>query len=234
MKYKRLGVLGGMGPKATAVFFDKVIENTRAQTDQEHIDMVILNHASLPDRTRVILNKQEELFLSAIEKDLKLLEYAQVAHIAIPCNTAHYFYDQLQAKTDIPIIHMVAETVQKLYSKYGAKSKIGILATNGTIQSGIYAQECAKYGMELHVPIQTLQNQIMNIIYENIKRDLPVDIGQLEAIIEELIDKEQCQGIIIACTELSCVQLGEKTASYCTDAMQVLVERAIHLSQEVH
>src|SRR5690625_483370 len=128
---KKLGVLGGMGPFATSVFFERMIERTAATKDQEHIDMVILNHATLPDRTKAIITKKPDAFLRSIEKDIKLLDLAGVSSIVIPCNTSHYFFSDMQAMTSIHIINMVDKTIDFIKEKYGHKGKVGILATDG-------------------------------------------------------------------------------------------------------
>lgn len=227
---RKLGVIGGMGPKATSVFFEKVIDHTVAHCDQEHIDMVILNHATIPDRTSAILNNRGEIFLESIRKDIRLLEVAGVANIAIPCNTSHFFYHELQEMTNIHIINMVDETIKEIHKKYGENTKIGILATKGTISTGIYHDQCNQYNMELHTPSEAIQEQVMNIIYNHVKSDLDVDPTELEEIIEHLIEYENCSCVILACTELSCIKLSEKALEYCIDAMDVLVEKSIELS----
>lgn len=218
-----------MGPMATSVFFEKIIENTVANADQEHINMVILNHATLPDRTSVILNQKEEVFLHAVEQDLKLLEMAGVEHIAIPCNTSHYFYNQMQEMTSIRIINMVDETCKEIHQKFGDHSKVAILATNGTVSSGIYRQGCHTYNMELHIPDKVSQEQVMNTIY-SIKSDIKVDKSVIERIIKNLIFNENCCCVILACTELSCMNLSPDVMKYCIDAMDVLVEKSIKYS----
>lgn len=232
MGKKSLGVIGGMGPMATSVFFEKVIENTVAGADQDHINMIILNHATLPDRTSVILNKTEDTFLHAVEKDLKLLESAGVANIAIPCNTSHYFYDKMQEMTGVNIIHMIDETCKTIQQTYGEQSKVGILATNGTVSSGIYEKGCNAYNMQLYKPNKVYQDQIMNTIY-NVKSDLDIDVNVIENIIKDLIHNEGCSCVILACTELSCLKLSDDVTPYCVDAMDVLVERSIEYSGAV-
>ncbi|MCU6708563.1 amino acid racemase [Paenibacillus sp. J5C_2022] len=227
MEHKSLGVIGGMGPKATAVFFDKVIACTAAEKDQEHINMIILNHATIPDRTSVILGGRPELFLEAVAKDLKLLEQAGAAHIAIPCNTSHYFYEDMQAMTTVPIINMVDETLRLIYEKYGSGSRIGILATSGTVQSGIYAAGCGQYGMELYAPDEAMQARVMDIIYTNVKSNQDFSPDELEALIGELVTEHGCRCVILACTELSCIKLSSASEECSIDAMQVLVETSI-------
>jgi aspartate racemase len=225
-----LGVIGGMGPMATAVFMQRVIENTAASKDQDHINMVVLNHATLPDRTRAILDQRGDVFLQAIHKDIQLLEAAGVEHIAIPCNTSHYFFDEIQAMTDIHIINMVKETARQIYDVYGEHTKVGILATNGTISTGIYQRGCSEYHMHLHPPDSDTQEKIMDIIYNQIKVDQNVDATRIEAIIQELFEKDECSCVIIACTELSLIQLSPELASRCVDAMEILVRKSIQLS----
>ena len=90
---KKLGVIGGMGPEATAYFYEEVIRHTRAGCDQEHLDMTILSHASMPDRTKAIQTGQSRELLEAMKEDVRILEAAGATNIANPCNTSHYFYD---------------------------------------------------------------------------------------------------------------------------------------------
>lgn len=229
MNNERLGVIGGMGPKATVVFFEKIVSRTAANRDQEHIDMIILNHATLPDRTEVILNHEDERFLEAIRKDIELLERAGVGHIAIPCNTSHYFYHEMQAMTRVPIINMVEETLRDIHQRFGSGRKVGIMATDGTIRSGVYEKGCALYDLELCKPDEALQSRIMRVIYQ-VKSELEADTEEVESIIRHLVKECGCDCVILACTELSCIPIGGEAAGYCVDAMDVLVRRSIELS----
>lgn len=230
MDSKGLGIIGGMGPKATSVFFDKIIENTDAHKDQDHLNIVILNHATLPDRTDAILNDREEEFLGAIKKDFKLLEMAEVSNIAIPCNTSHYFYDKMQKMTDIHIINMVEETIKVIAEKYGSNTRVGMMATNGTIKSDVYKKVGLQYGLELHYPAEEIQEKIMDIIYNKVKSNLPVDEKEMEELVHHFIDEAGCSCVILACTELSVLKLTDEIAPYCVDAMEVLVQKSIELS----
>jgi len=226
MNRNTLGVLGGMGPFATSVFFERVIERTKANKDQDHLDMVILNHASLPDRTESILNNEPQEFLQLMEQDIKLLEQAGVDHIAIPCNTSHYFYDKIQNMTHIPIIHMVQSTVQYVYKQVGANKKIAVLATNGTVKSEVYQHEIRKINMELHPLDDTTQEKVMDIIYR-IKGNLVYKTEELDYIIGDLVQNHGCTTVILACTELSTIALKEESKRYCIDALDVLVRESI-------
>ncbi|TQS75441.1 amino acid racemase [Ornithinibacillus gellani] len=229
----KLGVIGGMGPLATSMFYQKLIDHTEAKQDQDHIDTIILNHATLPDRTYAILNHEADTFLQAVRNDFKLLEYAGVTHIAIPCNTSHYFYESMQSMTNIPIIHMVEKTAEAIHAAYGAHSKVGILATNGTINTGIYDQACQKYELEPFHPNETLQQKVMDTIYQ-IKADPSFDANILTDIITELLEQEACTCIILGCTELSCVPLPDHIQKYCIDPMDVLVKESIRLADKTY
>lgn len=228
MEKGSLGIIGGMGPKATSVFFERIIEKTDAQMDQNHIDMVIVNHATLPDRTDVLQSKRtkEKLFLDAVSKDLVLLQNAGVSNIAVPCNTAHYFYSEMQKMTNVPIINMVHETLKVVADKYGPGKRVGVLATNGTINNGIYRSECEDLELEFCKPDVEIQQRIMEIIYK-IKKNQNVETFELEDIILKFLKKFGCHCVVIACTELSCISLSSEIRRNCIDAMDVLVEQCI-------
>ena len=229
MTDKKLGVIGGMGSLATKVFFEKIIENTVASKDQDRIDMIILNHATLPDRTKAILEGKELSFLNAVKPDIELLEKAGVENIAIPCNTSHYFYEQMQNMTKVNIINMVRETAAFINKRYGENSKVGILATDGTIATGIYERECLNFNLRPYHPSEFDQQRIMRTIY-NIKADVNYQPYELEDMIQHLITNENCSSVILGCTELSSVYLDPEIRKYCVDPMEVLVENSIILS----
>lgn len=226
MEQKKLGILGGMGSMATSIFFEQIIERTLNKKDQDHLDMIILNHASIPDRTEVIVKGNEQAFLDAVKSDFDLFEKTDVSNIVIPCNTSHYFYNSMQAMTSINIINMIDETAKYINETCGEHAKVGILATDGTINTGVYQKGCAKFGMDPFVPNQYIQAKVMQIIY-SFKADELVDASELDHIINELLLKEGCTIIVIGCTELSCIPLSNEARRYTVDAMQVLVEQSI-------
>lgn len=225
-----MGILGGMGPKATAVFMERIIERTAAQKDQDHLDMIVLNHGTLPDRTQAIESGCYESLLDAVCRDLELLERAGAAHIAIPCNTMHFFYDQMQRMTTVPIIHMVNETLRNVSESSQTIRRVGLLATNGTIRSGVYAKGCGQYGLELVAPEEPFQRGISHMIYHQVKREGNLSPVELMKAIEQMIADYGCDRVILACTELSCIPLAEDYKRFVIDAMDVLVERSIALS----
>ena len=187
---KKLGVIGGMGPEATAYFYEEVIRHTKADCDQEHLDMTILSHASMPDRTKAIQSGECDPLLQAMEGDLKVMEAAGAEHIAIPCNTSHYFYDQIQAMTEIPIIHMPRETVRYAKEHFENVRRIGIMGTDGTVSAGIYRRECESHGIEEIIPSEQRQRDVMSLIYDDVKAGKKGNYHKFERVMEEFIKKD--------------------------------------------
>ena len=135
-KESKLGVLGGMGPQATQVFYQFVLDRTDAARDQDHLPAVILSDTGIPDRTAAILSGDTGPVYARLLADARFLESWGAACIAIPCNTSHTFVPTLQRELNVPIVNMVTETAAALKT-LGAK-RVGILATDGTVRMGLY------------------------------------------------------------------------------------------------
>lgn len=226
---EKLGVIGGMGPEATAYYYDQVVRHTQAATDQDHIDMVILSCASMPDRTRAIQTGDARSLLTTMRSCVRLLEQAGCAHIAIPCNTSHFFYDQIQAFTGIPVIHMPREAVRETVLVGGAR-RVGVMGTDGTVASGVYARECEALGATCVTPPAELQASVMSIIYDDVKAGREPDLDAFDRVIGWFLDEGSCDSVILACTELSVVSQYRRLPEAVLDAMDVLVRKSILLS----
>ena len=221
-----LGVLGGMGPQATNTFYQRIIDRTQAETDQEHLRVLIWSDAKIPDRTAGILGTpdQAEAVYAALLAGAKLLEGAGCTVLAIPCNTSHYFADRLQAQLRIPIIHMIRETVAAIQAM-GTKT-VGILATDGTVQTGIYQKELTAAGLTPVTLPERLQKTVMSIIYDEIKKG---ETGSREKFgeVDAWLRQAGCDCAILGCTELSVYRALHSLPPYYMDAMEVLAEQAI-------
>lgn len=220
----RLGILGGMGPQATQIFYQRILDRTDAECDQEHLPTLILSDTEMPDRTTAILSGEGEKVYQRLLADARLLERNGCTAIAIPCNTSHYFVDKLQKELGAPIIHMVRETC-KVLAKRGCK-RVGILATDGTIQTQTYQKECAAQGFEGIAPDEATQKLVMSIIYDEIKKG---EKGSREkfAAIDRALRAMGCDAAILGCTELSVYRVYHGLPDYYVDAMEVLVEQSI-------
>ena len=224
MSEQKLGVLGGMGPQATQTFYQFVLDRTDAVRDQEHLPAVILSDTGIPDRTTAILSGETEPLYRRLLHNAALLENCGCTAIAIPCNTSHYFVDRLQGDVRVPIVHMIRETAAALAAS--GKRRPGILATDGTVRSGLYQRECAALGMEAVVPDEQTQKLVMEIIYDQIKQGKPGSRETFDRIDRALRDAG-CDCAILACTELSVFAMQNPLPEFYLDAMMVLAEKAI-------
>lgn len=223
-----LGIIGGMGPMASAVFYDMISSNTDASCDQENLNLILLSHAGMPDRTRAILSKDEaqiEEVRSKLLADAIFLQNAGCTAIAVTCNTAHYFVNMIEDELDIPFIHLIRETAEAVASEFGAK-KVAVLATDGTIETRLYQDELSKRGVIAFTPKAEVQALVMHEIYECIKSGKPAD-EEIWQKIEEYVKAEGCEAAVLACTELSVVRKELSLGSFYFDPMDIMAERCL-------
>lgn len=222
----RLGVLGGMGPQATNTFYQFVIDRTDARRDQEHVEALILSDSGMPDRTAAILGSEaeREAVYARLLSGARLLEGAGCTALAVPCNTAHFFLDRVQEQIGIPIIHMIRETARVLTAQ--GRTRPGIVATAGTIRSGLYQREFAALGVRAAVLSPAAQEQAMSLIYDDIKAGRDGDPQKFAAVHQDLL-AQGCDCGVLACTELSVFADKHHLPPFYTDAMAVLAERSV-------
>ncbi|MCL2095650.1 MAG: amino acid racemase [Oscillospiraceae bacterium] len=224
-KYEKLGILGGMGPLATYTLYKNIIEDTPAERDQEHIDMVILNAAYIPDRTNGILHGGKSPLPELLDA-LKILESSGCDLVAIPCNTSHYFYDEMQDSCKIKILNMIELTAEKL-NQLGV-SKAFLTATEGTVKTGIYQKYCARKNIEIVSPDNRETDELTRIIYE-IKAGKNPDVTELKNISEKYYNLG-CEKIILGCTELSLIPkkyIKNNSPETVIDAMDILKDKIL-------
>ena len=227
---KRLGIIGGMGPKATAIFFNNIVDKTDAQTDNEHIEIAILNNTKIPDRTEAILNNNHGQILQELLRSIRELESLGVHHIAVPCNTSCYFLDKLQMQTQIPLINIVRETVMHIAKLANGKNvKVGVMATDGVIRTELYKKELEKNNFTYVATTPHVQKLIMNLIYNQIKKTGKGNIADLEYILESL-SQAGCDYIILGCTELSYFPACYDLPNNVVDALEILTKVSIEMS----
>ena len=221
---KTLGVIGGLGPMATAYFMQLIIDMTDASTDQEHIPMIIYNCPQIPDRTNYLLGKSKENPGPQIIECGRKIENAGAELIAIPCITAHALFPEIEKELNIPVLHIIKETAAYLKSE-GVK-KIGLEATDGTVQTGVFQRELERQGIEVILPSAEKQEMVMHIIYNNVKAGRRVDMDRFGQIEAELHEKG-AEVIVLGCTELSMISRDEKIGHGYLDAMEVLARAAV-------
>ena len=138
-----IGVLGGMGPLATADFVKKVIEQTPASCDQEHVPLLVYSVPQIPDRQRALAGTGESPVPAMLE-GLRVLKQAGAEYVAIPCNTAHCWYAELVQRSGLDILHIADAVVESLATTCAEHGKVGLLATQGTLQAGFFQQRLAR------------------------------------------------------------------------------------------
>lgn len=196
---KMIGIIGGMGPLATCDMFQKIVNVTDASYDQQHVHVCIDSNTEIADRTEAIIhhgkNPVPEMVKSAVR-----LQGLGADVLIMPCNTAHFFYEQIIPFVDIPFLNMIQMTADSVMKK--GIHKIGLLATNGTIQSGVYEKEFSKHGIDVIVPSKESQVQVMKLIYDGVKaNNTSIDTKGFQKGAEELLEAG-AQILILGCTEL--------------------------------
>ena len=223
---KTVGIIGGMGPGATALLFQKLIDYTDAKTDAEHMHIVIDNNTGIPDRTAAILKGENTPALCICESGKKL-ESIGAELILIPCNTSHYFYDYIQAQLNVPVVNMIAETAREcLKNDY---KKIGVLATTGTCNTHTYDRELEKFGIEAVYPDEDGQKKVMEIIYDQVKAGKQINASIIDQTLKKMTTKG-AQAFILGCTELPFAIKNGDFGYHFLDSLDILAKRTVELA----
>jgi len=221
-----VGVLGGLGPAATVLFMRRLVELTDAPRDQDHVDLLVWQHGSIPDRSAFLLGHGEspEPVLVA---DAVALERAGARFIAIPCNTAVVWVEQMRAAVSIEVLDTVAETVDAARRAVPGLQRLGVLATDGTLLAGTYAAAAAAAGIDLITPAPEVQREVMSIVYDGVKAGEPVPRERFDAVVDHLRD-QGAEAVSLGCTELSVLH-GELGVDDITivDSIEALARRVV-------
>lgn len=225
MMERTIGIIGGMGPKATTDLYNKIIENTMAHSDYEHPHVIIDSNTKIPDRTSFILKGGESPSKALVRSALKL-EYMGADFIIIPCNTAHYFVSEIEKYADIPVINIIKATAS--YARKEKYKKVLLLATEGTYSTGIYKSAFEREHIELIYPTDAEKKLINKAIYQ-VKGGEEPDITCVSDII--MAYNAQIDAVILGCTELPVLFKGLKTDMVTIDPTLVLAKAAIEYSR---
>lgn len=234
---KTIGVIGGLGPMATVYYLELITRMTDAKKDQEHPRIFMESLPDIPDRTAYILGQSTEDPFPVMKKAAQGLAGLGADLLTIPCITAHYFYDRLADAVEIPIVHLPRSVAEMAADK--GMHKVGILATTGTLQSQVMEKEFAAAGVETITPAANMQENLMKIIYDQVKKGQPVQWELFRQISESLL----CQGaekLVLGCTELpllkrDAAQSEDPIAKKilledCIDVLEVLAQCAVTMA----
>ena len=198
---KSIGILGGMGPMATADLLQKITALTAAERDRDHIRVYIDSNASIPDRTAAILEGGEDP-IPAMTESLRKLELCGAGCVIMPCNTAHYFLPRLVERTELPFVNMIGAAAAACRVRFPGKT-VGILATMGTLAAGLYQNALTAQGVPFLAPDEVEQDALMEVIYQGVKAGAPPSRYReaFLSVIEGMTGRgAEC--FLLACTEL--------------------------------
>lgn len=220
----RLGVIGGLGPMATAYYMELMIRMTDAKRDQDHPEVIIMNVPSVPDRTAFILGKSQDDPCGPMVELGRQLKSLGCTVVATPCVTAHYFHETLQEQIGLPVIHVIHRTAQLL--RQAGIRRVGLMATDGTVCSGIFQRQVEEQGMELVLPSEAGQHGVMTLIYNQVKAGIQPDMDLFAAIRDEL-HRAGAEVIVLGCTELSLLKKNQDLGDGILDALEVLAKESV-------
>ena len=222
---KKLGIIGGMGPLATAELFRLIVENTASTSDQGHIRIFIDNNPGIPDRTQAVLYGGEDPVPEMI-RSARALESLGADYLLMPCNTAHYFIDRIQAGVGVPFINMVEQTA--LYLSSSGIRKAGLLCTTGTLRGGVYSGYLTREGIELLTPDDEGQQDVMDLIYRGVKAgNASFDASRFQRVADRLYESG-AEVLILGCTELMPgIRMYGVNVGRVTEPMLVLARSAV-------
>lgn len=200
---KKIGILGGMGPEATVLFYNLIIRLTKAERDNEHIPVIIYSNPKVPDRTEAIINNAKSP-LPLLLEGAKFLQDSGVDVITMPCITAHHFYPEIIKNIKTHFLNIIQETADYTEKKHPNLKKLGLLATNGTIKTEIFQKYFERRGIEIILPDKKNQTKFMDAVYgkKGIKAGFKIAPKKILLQIVEHLHKNNAQAIIAGCTEV--------------------------------
>lgn len=216
---RKLGIIGGLGPLATALFYELVTRMTRAERDQDHLEILIISKPGIPDRTEYIISEKSKNPIPEIISSGRKLAGQGAEILAMPCVTAHCFYDQIIHDLPVPLINMITETVSLLREQQ--IKRVGLMATDGTIACQLFQRALDHSGISTVIPDSIAQQGLMHVIYKNIKADKKVDIDLFNNARNDLREKG-AEIIVLGCTELSLLKRDYDIGKGYLDSLEVL------------
>jgi len=222
-----VGILGGMGPAATADFYLKLIQATPAAVDQEHLQVLIWSDPTIPDRTEALLSFGADP-TPALIAGAKMLRQSGAGMLAVPCNTAHAFLAAVQTEVDIPIIHMIEETANYVHRLKPAIRRVGLLSTTGTQKAGLYQPWLDRKGIRVLSPGPESQEQLVMASIRGIKGGKSGQSvkSQLVTAARELVNAG-AEAIIGGCTEVPVGLAPEDVTVPFVDPARILADSVV-------
>jgi aspartate racemase len=224
--HRKVGIIGGMGPEATVDLMRRVVANTRASDDQDHIHLIVESNPKIPSRIAHLIERTgadptPELIRIAVN-----LQRAGADALAMPCNTAHAYADSIRRSVSIPLLNMVSLTVDQI-ALSGLPKRVGLLASTAIHTTGLYAKALSAHGITTVPPSR--QEDVMALI-KAVKRG---DAGaQAQAALGQIALEmaDQADVVLIACSELSVISAGIPMPF--VDSLEVLAQAIVTFAEK--
>ena len=232
MAEKVVGIIGGLGPYATLDTFKKLLDSTPVTVEQDHIHVIIDSNSKIPDRTAAVSAGQGDRVRDKLIETAKTLQAAGCDFLILPCNSAHYFYDDLARAVDIPVLNIIEEVVKHIRGTHPDTKKIGVISSGLTNEAGLYDKYFKRGGFTAVKPDKAGQDRVSKAI-EAVK--LNAQTAQTKEAVLGVIDglvAQGAEGVVLGCTELQLL-VGDADAEIpLYDSVDILVQAAIRRAKE--
>lgn len=229
MRPFRIGIIGGVGPRASVLLEQLIIEATPATRDQDHLEVVHFSNPQIPDRTTSLERDGGTSFVAELVRSARLLERAGATVLIIPCHTTHARFREIEAAVTVPIVNLVAETLTWIRETHPTARAIGLLATDGTIRERVYEQWLPR-DFRMVTPAAPFQKQIMETIYDIKARGPSAHSQKVVRTICKALDEQGADVVVLGCTELSLLslELGRSTLPV-VDPLRIVAARLVQM-----
>ena len=229
MKEKTIGILGGMGPEATVDCYARIIQNTPAKTDQQHLRVIIDSNPKVPDRTAAITGKGPSPAAILVD-GCRTLQTAGADFIIIPCVSAHFYLAEIRQQIQLPILSIYDAVADTISSDHPDIKRVGLMGTTGTISGGLFQKRLATANIKTIVPDEIRQSRVMAAIYD-IKNSAALRsrkhiTADLVAVAQSLVS-DGAQGIVAGCTEIPLALAQQHLSVPYFDTLTILARAAI-------
>ena len=229
---KVVGIIGGMGPEATVDLMARVIRATPALDDVDHIRMVVDNNPKVPSRIKALIEGDGPSPVPVLQEMARKLAAWGVDFLVMPCNTAHYYHQDVQQAVSVPLLDMIGLAVEKVVSRQPHVQSVGLMASTAVLNLKLYEKAFTRQGVKLIAPVPPVQAELMAAIRKIKTSRYGKEVtAALQTAADHLV-KTGAEVLLVACTELSIVTDGIQAPTPVLDAAQILAEAVVRTAIE--
>ncbi|MGB3209265.1 MAG: amino acid racemase [Desulforhopalus sp.] len=229
MEEKIPGIIGGMGPEATIDLMQRIIANTPAEDDVDHIRCIVDNNPKIPSRMKHILGEFGENPGHCMAEMGKRLEVYGADFLVIPCNTAHHYYEDVVKAVNIPVVHLIDLVVENVVANNPGLTQIGVLGSTTIVKTRLYQNLFAKRGVEVVYPDESVQEKLFNVIKDIKRGKTGKETREDFSKIGNHLKSKGVHLAILGCTELGII--ADDLPILCIDAAEVLAKEVVAVAK---